>query len=151
MDAIKFVEQDINGTFDYPDFKAGDNVAVSYKIREGNKERIQVFQGTVIQRRGSGLKETFTVRKVSGGMGVERIFPMSSPFIESIKVNKSGSVRRARIFYLRERTGKSARIKERIFVKKETAQGTKAPKAAKAAPAAKESPASTAKEEKAEN
>ncbi len=119
MDAIKFVEQDINGTSELPDFKAGDSVSVSYKIKEGNKERIQVFQGTVIQRRGSGVNETFTVRKVSGGIGVERVFPMSSPFIESIKVNKSGSVRRARIFYLRNRTGKSARIREKIFVKKE--------------------------------
>ena len=88
-----------------------------FKIKEGNKERIQVFQGTVIQRRGTGIHETFTVRKVSGGMGVERVFPMNSPFIESIKVNKTGSVRRARIFYLRKRTGKAARIKEKIFVK----------------------------------
>lgn len=120
MDAIKFVEQDVNGISEYPDFKAGDSVSVSYKIKEGNKERIQVFQGTVIQRRGAGINETFTVRKVSGGIGVERVFPLSSPFIESIKVNKSGSVRRARIFYLRKRTGKSARIKEKIFVKKES-------------------------------
>lgn len=118
MDAIKFVEQDINGVAELPNFKAGDSVAVSYKIKEGNKERTQVFQGTVIQRRGTGINETFTVRKVSGGMGVERVFPMSSPFIESIKINKSGSVRRARIFYLRDRTGKSARIKEKIFIKK---------------------------------
>ena len=119
MDAIKFVEQDINGTNEFADFGAGDTVSVSYKIKEGNKERIQVFQGTVIQRRGSGVNETFTVRKISGGMGVERVFPLSSPFIESIKINKSGSVRRATIFYLRNRTGKSARIKEKIFVKKE--------------------------------
>jgi len=119
MDAIKFVEQDFNEHIDFPDFKSGDSVSVSYKIREGNKERIQVFQGTVIQRRGSGSHETFTVRKVSGGMGVERVFPLFSPFIESIKVNKSGSVRRARIFYLRKRTGKSARIKEKLFVKKD--------------------------------
>ena len=117
MDAIKFVENDANETHDIPDFKAGDTIAVSYKIKEGNKERIQVFQGTVIQRRGSGVNETFTVRKVSGGIGVERIFPMSSPFLESIKVNKRGSVRRARIFYMRNRTGKSARIKEKLFVK----------------------------------
>jgi len=117
MDALKFVEQDLNETHELPKFKAGDNIAVSYKIREGNKERIQVFQGTVIQRRGAGINETFTVRKVSGGIGVERIFPISSPFLENIKVNKTGSVRRARIFYLRERTGKSARIKEKIFVK----------------------------------
>jgi large subunit ribosomal protein L19 len=117
MDAIKFVEQDLVETNELPDFKAGDTVSVSYTIREGNKERVQVFQGTVIQRRGSGVSETFTVRKVSGGMGVERVFPMSSPFIESIKVNKSGSVRRARIFYMRKRTGKAARIKEKLFVK----------------------------------
>lgn len=118
MDAIQFVEQDLVKKNELPDFNAGDTVAVSYSIREGNKERIQVFQGTVIQRRGSGVSETFTVRKVSGGMGVERVFPMNSPFIDSIKVTKSGSVRRARIFYMRNRTGKAARIKEKIFVKK---------------------------------
>jgi len=118
MDAIKFVEQDLNPTNELPNFGAGDTVAVSYKIKEGNKERTQVFQGTVIQRRNVGVNETFTVRKVSGGMGVERVFPMASPFLESIKVIKSGSVRRARIFYLRERKGKSARIKEKIFHKK---------------------------------
>ncbi len=116
MDAIKFVEQELSEQHDLPVFGAGDTVAVSYKIREGEKERLQVFQGTVIQRRGTGVNETFTVRKVSGGMGVERIFPITSPFLDSIKVTKSGSVRRARIFYLRERTGKSARIKEKIFV-----------------------------------
>ncbi len=118
MDAIKFVEQDFNETKELPNFSAGDTVSVSYKIKEGNKERIQVFQGTVIQRRGNGVNETFTVRKVSGGMGVERVFPLHSPSIDSIKVNKEGSVRRARIFYLRDRTGKSARIKEKIVVKK---------------------------------
>ncbi len=118
MDAIKFVEQDLNTTHELPEFSAGDSVSVSYKIKEGNKERTQVFQGTVIQRRGVGVNETFTVRKVSGGVGVERVFPIASPFIEAIKVNKRGSVRRARIFYLRERTGKSARIKEKLFIKK---------------------------------
>lgn len=118
MDAIKFVEQDFNETNELPNFSAGDTVSVSYKIKEGNKERIQVFQGTVIQRRGNGVNETFTVRKVSGGMGVERVFPVQSPSIDSIKINKEGSVRRARIFYLRDRTGKSARIKEKIVVKK---------------------------------
>ena len=117
MDALSFVEQDLNPTHELPNFKSGDTVAVSYKIREGEKERLQVFQGTVIQRRGTGVNETFTVRKVSGGMGVERVFPIASPFLESIKVTKTGSVRRARIFYLRKRTGKSARIKEKIFVK----------------------------------
>ncbi|KAA3648578.1 MAG: 50S ribosomal protein L19 [Bacteroidetes bacterium] len=118
MDAIKFVEQDFIEAKELPDFGAGDTVAVAYKIKEGNKERIQIFQGTVIQRRNTGVNETFTVRKVSGGMGVERVFPVTSPAIDHIKVIKSGSVRRARIFYLRDRTGKSARIKERIFVKK---------------------------------
>lgn len=117
MDSIKFVEQDLNPTHELPKFGAGDTVAVAYKIKEGNKERTQVFQGTVIQRRNTGVNETFTVRKVSGGMGVERVFPITSPFLESIKVIKSGSVRRARIFYLRDRKGKSARIKEKIFVK----------------------------------
>jgi large subunit ribosomal protein L19 len=96
-----------------PAFKAGDTVTVSYKIREGNKERIQQFQGVVLQRVGSGVTATFTVRKMSGGIGVERIFPMNSPFIEKVEVNKRGLVRRARIFYLRKLTGKKARIKER--------------------------------------
>lgn len=96
-----------------PDFKAGDTITVHYKIKEGNKERIQLFQGVVIQRRGTGASATFTVRKMSGGMGVERIFPVASPFIEKVELNKVGVVRRARIFYLRERKGKAARIKEK--------------------------------------
>ena len=91
--------------------------SVSHKIKEGSKERIQQYQGVVLQRRGQGPSETFTVRKMSGNVGVERIFPISSPFIDSIIVNKHGSVRRARIFYLRQLTGKSARIKERRFAK----------------------------------
>ena len=95
-----------------PDFKAGDTITVTYKIREGNKERLQNFQGVVLQRKGSGPSATFTVRKISSGIGVERIFPVSSPFIEVIKVNKRGKVRRARIFYLRALRGKKARIKE---------------------------------------
>ncbi len=97
----------------HPDFKAGDTITVDYKIKEGNKERVQQFQGVVIQCSGTGNSATFTVRKMSGGMGVERIFPITSPFIENIKVNKVGIVRRARIFYLRERKGKAARIKEK--------------------------------------
>lgn len=101
------------------DFKAGDTITVHYKIREGNKERIQNFQGVVLQRRGSGATETFTVRKITNGVGVERIFPINSPFIEQIDVNKRGVVRRARIFYLRELTGKKARIKERKIRVKE--------------------------------
>ena len=100
---------------EYPEFKAGDTITVSYKIKEGNKERIQSFQGVVLQRRGSGVTETFTVRKISSGVGVERVFPINSPFIEEIVVNKRGVVRRARIFYLRGLTGKKARIKEKRF------------------------------------
>ncbi|MDR1973164.1 MAG: 50S ribosomal protein L19 [Bacteroidales bacterium] len=96
-----------------PAFKAGDTVTVSYKIREGNKERTQQFQGVVLQRVGSSTTATFTVRKMSSGIGVERIFPVNSPFIEKVEVNKRGLVRRARIFYLRKLTGKKARIKER--------------------------------------
>ncbi len=100
---------------EFPKFKAGDTISVTYKIKEGNKERLQTFQGVVIQRAGSGVTETFTVRKMSSGIGVERIFPFASPFIESIVVNKRGVVRRARIFYLRGLTGKKARIKEKKF------------------------------------
>lgn len=99
----------------YPDFSAGDTVNVAVKIREGNKERIQNFQGTVLQRRNEGSNgETFTVRKVSNGVGIERIFPLLSPNIDSIKIIRTGKVRRARLFYLRGRQGKSARIKERL-------------------------------------
>lgn len=113
MNRIDEIQKEITASNDLPQFSSGDTVAVSYKIKEGNKERIQQFQGVVIQRRGSGATETFTVRKMSGNVGVERIFPISSPFIDSLKVMKSGSVRRARIFYFRERTGKSARIREK--------------------------------------
>jgi large subunit ribosomal protein L19 len=96
-----------------PDFKAGDTVTVTYKIKEENKERFQKFRGIVIQKRGEGTTKTFTVRKISNGVGVERIFPLFSPLIEDIEVNKVGVVRRARIFYLRDLTGKKARIKEK--------------------------------------
>lgn len=113
MDAVKFVQQQLIQTKQFPDFKAGDNISVYYKIIEGNKERVQIFRGDVIQRRGMGLTQTFTVRKMSEGVGVERIFPLYSPNIESIEVNKSGKVRRARLFYLRKRAGKSARIEEK--------------------------------------
>lgn len=116
MDLIKIVEAEYLKT-DMPKFAAGDTVTVSYKIKEGNKERTQQFQGVVLQRRNSGASETFTVRKISNGIGVERIFPLNSPFIENITVNKHGKVRRARIFYLRELKGKKARIKERRFTK----------------------------------
>lgn len=109
---LNFVES-LNERKEFPDFKAGDTITVQYKIKEGNKERIQNFQGVVLQRSGSGATETFTVRKIANGVGVERIFPVSSPFIEGIDVNKKGAVRRARIFYLRKLTGKKARIRER--------------------------------------
>ncbi|MCC7298498.1 MAG: 50S ribosomal protein L19 [Bacteroidia bacterium] len=98
---------------DLPEFKAGDRVTVFYKIKEGNKERIQQFQGDVIQRRNSGIDETFTVRKISNGVGVERIFPANSPYIDKVEVNRRGKVRRARIFYLRKTIGKKSRIKEK--------------------------------------
>jgi large subunit ribosomal protein L19 len=117
MDLIKFVENEFaaEAAHDHPQFGAGDTVTVSYKIREGSKERIQNFRGVVIQVRGEGNTKTFTIRKMSGNIGVERIFPMYSPFIDKIEVNKFGSVRRKRIFYLRELTGKKARIKEKRF------------------------------------
>ncbi len=111
------VEQESRET-NYPDFKPGDNVTVGYKIIEGSKERIQAFRGDVIQISGDGIGKTFTVRKMSNGVGVERIFPFQAPTIVDIKVNKFGRVRRAKLFYLRERIGKKARIKERKFVKK---------------------------------
>ena len=115
MDLIKEVENAFAVEKDYPKFGAGDTVTVSYKILEGNKERIQKYRGVVIQLRGSGSTKTFTVRKISGNIGVERIFPMYSPFIDGIEINKRGSVRRKRLFYLRGLTGKKARIKEKRF------------------------------------
>ncbi len=113
MDIIKEITKEFTSEAKWTDFAAGDSITVYYKIIEGNKTRTQFFQGVVIQRRGSGITETFTIRKVSGGVGVERIFPVYSPSIEKIEMNKRGKVRRARLFYLRELTGKKARIKER--------------------------------------
>ena len=115
MDLIKVVENEFAVEKTHPDFGAGDTVTVSYKIKEGNKERVQNFRGVVIQIRGRENNKTFTVRKMSGSIGVERIFPLSSPFIDEIAVNKKGKVRRKRLFYLRGRTGKKARIKEKRF------------------------------------
>lgn len=112
---MNVVEKELAVTKDFPRFKSGDTITVHYKIVEGNKERIQQFRGVVLQRRGSGHTETFTVRKMSGNIGVERIFPSASPFIDKIEINKYGKVRRARIFYLRKLTGKKARIKEKKF------------------------------------
>ena len=112
---MKAVEKEFGTEKTFPAFESGDTVTVHYKIREGNKERIQQYRGVVLQRRGSGITETFTVRKMSGNIGVERIFPVTSPFIEKIEINKKGHVRRARIFYLRKLTGKKARIQEKRF------------------------------------
>ena len=114
MDLVKFAEEKLIERKKFPDFKAGDTVTVSYKIIEGTKERIQQFQGVVIQLKGSGLRKTFTVRKISNGVGVERIFPLFSPKIENIAVDKVGVVRRARIYYLRKTVGKKSRIEEEI-------------------------------------
>lgn len=100
---------------DVPHFQVGDTVKVHYRIREGDKERIQVFQGVVLRRRGSGINETFTVRKVSFGVGVERIFPLHSPRVEKIEVAFKGLVRRARLYFLRERRGKKARVREKAW------------------------------------
>ena len=99
-----------------PDFNIGDNVSVHYKIIEGNKERIQIYRGDVIYRTGTGLTQSFCVRKLSNGVGVERVFPLNSPMIEKIELNKSGRVRRAKIYYIRELKGKAMRIKEKRSV-----------------------------------
>jgi large subunit ribosomal protein L19 len=111
--AIAFVHEQLTEKKQVPTFKAGDNVTVNYKIIEGNKERIQSFKGDVIKRQGQGATATFTVRKVSDAIGVERTFPVNSPNIESITLNKTGKVRRAKLYFLRSRSGKSARIKEK--------------------------------------
>lgn len=113
MDAIKFVQEQMYKGNEFPDFKPGDNVVVSYRIIEGEKERIQDFRGDVIKISGEGKGKTFTVRKISNGVGVERIFPYSSPNIAEVKVLKRGKVRRAKLYYLRNLVGKKARIKER--------------------------------------
>lgn len=114
MDAIKYVQEQMDqGNDKLPKFRSGDTVSVSYKIKEGDKERIQIYRGDVIQIKGDEGNKTFTVRKMSNGVGVERIFPMNSPNIADIKITKFGKVRRSRLYYLRELTGKKARIKER--------------------------------------
>ena len=113
MDLIKVAEQAFAIEKNYPKFKSGDTVTVAYRIIEGTKERIQQFRGDVIRISGHQEKKRFTVRKISGGVGVERIFPMESPLIDSITLNKVGKVRRAKLYYLRGLTGKKARIKEK--------------------------------------
>ena len=113
MNAIDYVHEQLTGKKDFPRFKPGDNITVNYKIIEGNKERIQSFKGDVLKRQGSGHTASFTVRKISDGVGVERVFPFFSPNIDSIVLNKAGNVRRAKLFYQRKRSGKSARIREK--------------------------------------
>ncbi len=113
MNAAAFVHDQLLQKKEFPNFKPGDNVTVNYKIQEGNKERIQSFKGDVIKRQGQGGTATFTVRKISDGIGVERLFPLYSPNIDSIKLHKVGKVRRSKLYYLRERSGKSARISEK--------------------------------------
>lgn len=118
MNLIDYVHQQLTPTNQLPSFRPGDNISVSYKIVEGAKERIQIFRGDVIQINGSGATKTFTVRKISNGVGVERIIPFSSPAIASIEVLKRGKVRRAKLYYLRALTGKKAKIKERRYIAK---------------------------------
>lgn len=113
MDLIKVAEEAFATGKEYPEFKSGDTVTVAYRIKEGNKERVQLYRGVVIKIQGHGDKRRFTVRKMSDNVGVERIFPIESPFIDEITVNKVGKVRRAKLYYLRNRRGKSARIKEK--------------------------------------
>jgi len=112
MNITETIAKELTTGTELPNFKSGDNITVYYTIKEGDKQRTQFFKGDVIQRKGSGATETFTIRKISHSIGVERIFPINSPLIEKIEVNKKGKVRRARIYYLRELTGKKARIRE---------------------------------------
>ena len=113
MDALKLIAESSKKT-EVPSFNIGDTVRVSVNIREGEKERIQMFEGTVIARKGSGISETFTVRRVSYGVGVERVFPLHSPNVKEVVVVRKGRVRRAKLYYLRDRVGKAAKVKEKI-------------------------------------
>ncbi len=116
MDAVKVVEEGYKR--EIPPFRVGDTVAVSVKIKEGEKERIQIFTGVCIGRRGGGTRETFMVRKISYGIGVEKVFPIHSPLIEKIQVVRYGDVKRAKLYYLRDKKGKAAKVKERAYKKK---------------------------------
>lgn len=113
MDALKMIAQD-SVKQEMPEFEVGDTIKVNVNIREGDRERIQVFEGTVTARKGSGISETFTVRRVSYGVGVERVFPIHSPNVKSIDIVRKGRVRRAKLYYLRDRVGKAAKVKEQI-------------------------------------
>ncbi len=111
---LEYVKKQLAPETKHPNFKAGDTVTVHYKIKEGDKERIQQFTGVVLQRKNEAATASFTVRKISNGVGVERIFPLASPFIDKIEIAKVGIVRRAKLFYIRELTGKAARIREKV-------------------------------------
>lgn len=113
LEIIKSIEAEQIRT-DLPEFKVGDTVKVHIKIKEGNKERIQIFQGTVIKRQNGGIRETFTVRRLASGCGVEKTFPVNSPVIDKVEITRKGKVRRAKLFYLRNRVGKAAKVKERL-------------------------------------
>ncbi len=113
MDAIKIISQGMIKE-NLPQFNIGDTVKVSVRIKEGERERIQAFEGTVIAKKHGGIEETFTVRRTSYGVGVERVFPINSPFVEKVEVVRKGRVRRAKLFYLRSRTGKAAKVKEQL-------------------------------------
>ena len=113
MDAIKLMTEGMIKA-EQPKFEVGDTVRVDVRIKEGDKERIQAFEGTVIAKKHGGISETFTVRRISYGVGIERVFPVNSPFVEKVTVVRSGKVRRAKLFYLRERTGKAAKVKSKI-------------------------------------
>ena len=132
MNLIKYVEEKLVAKKEIPAFKAGDTITVHYKIKEGDKERVQQYQGVVIQRRGAGASATFTVRKLSNGVGVERVFPLFSPFIEKVEVNKEGVVRRAKIYYIRGAKGKKARIEEKQHGNTEEGNASASVKASKA-------------------
>ncbi|MCO6148806.1 50S ribosomal protein L19 [Flavobacterium sp. NRK1] len=112
-DLVKFVQDEFVTKKDFPEFNSGDTITVYYEIKEGEKTRTQFFKGVVIQKRGAGISQTFTIRKMSGAVGVERIFPLNMPALQKIELNQRGKVRRARIFYFRDLTGKKAKIKER--------------------------------------
>ena len=115
MDIIKSVTEEQIRT-DLPELKIGDTVKVFFKVREGTRERVQMFEGTIIKKRGTGVSETFTVRRISYGVGVERVFPVNSPKIDKIEISRAGKVRRAKLYYLRDRVGKATKVKEKIEV-----------------------------------
>lgn len=135
MDALKIIAQD-SMKENAPKFQIGDTVKVAVKIREGSRERIQMFEGTVIAMKGSGISETFTVRRLSYGVGIERVFPLHSPNVEKVEVVRSGKVRRAKLYYLRDRVGKAAKVKENL--QRDNAAAKSAETAAKAEEAAVE-------------